>query len=160
MNKKIALVAAGILLLASPFIVSAQSGQLTDTCANNMTVQCLQQEVAQLIQVLNQLLSHRQPPPTNSGSVVISSMPQPGNTIAPQGAVVPFTNFSLTNTSSSTVPINNRVVQQTGTASPSAFEAVALQEASTTIATNSATANAADQWTLGTAITLAPRQSL
>src|SRR5665213_3430183 len=58
MRNKIAF-AVGFFLVVSPLISSAQTVSLGDTCSSNPTIQCLQQEIQLLVQILNQLLAAR-----------------------------------------------------------------------------------------------------
>ena len=53
---------------------------------------------------------------TNTAGISIAAGTQPVNTLAPQGAIVPFTNFTLTNTSSNSVTLNDFIVQRSGAA--------------------------------------------
>ena len=91
MLKKIAFGSVGIILLATPVIVSAQSLGLTDTCSASPTIACLQNEIQELVQILNQLLSARgnHHPPAQPSQSTLSATPTSGS--------APLTvNFSFT----------------------------------------------------------------
>ena len=64
---------------------------------------------------------------TTGGTLVIGSTTQPSQTLAPGGASrVPFTKFTLTNTSSAPVVVNGVTVQLTGLGVNNVFSGVAL----------------------------------
>ena len=64
MRKKIAIAFAGAALLIAPLLVSAQAITLSDTCSTTPSIECLQQEIVLLVQILNQLLAAHSVVPT------------------------------------------------------------------------------------------------
>jgi Putative peptidoglycan binding domain len=68
------------------------------------------------------------PVPTGNG-VSVSSAAQPANSLAPKEATnVPFTNFTLTNTTGAAITVNGVTVTRTGLATDAAFAGVNLIE--------------------------------
>jgi hypothetical protein len=64
-----------------------------------------------------------------SATVVnVSTVQQPTNTIAPQGAIVPFTKFSISNTGSSDVTLSSMQFKQVGSGSDAAFRAIEVTD--------------------------------
>jgi len=64
---------------------------------------------------------------TTGGSLVVSAATQPANSLAPAGAArVPFTSFTLRNTSNAAITVSGVVVQRTGLAADAAFAGVVL----------------------------------
>jgi len=61
-----------------------------------------------------------------SGTIAVSSATQPANTIAPQGAVLQFTKFTLTNTGSWPVTIDHVTVQNNNASTDGAFVSVVI----------------------------------
>lgn len=93
--------------------------------------------------------------PTGAG-VTVGTATQPANSLAPENASrVPFTTFTLTNTSGAAVTINGITVERTGLGSDSVFSGVVLVDnnSSTQIGT-SKTLNSNHQAVIGDTFTL------
>jgi hypothetical protein len=98
--------------------------------------------------------------PTGTG-VTIAAATQPANTLAPKGASrVPFTTFTLTNTTGAAVTINGITVQRTGLAHDAAFAGVVLLDQNGLQVGISHTFNSNHQSTIGDTFTLAAGQSM
>ncbi len=66
-------------------------------------------------------------PGTTPGTLAVTAGSQPANSLAPAGSArVPFTNFTLTNTSGSAVTVTGVTVTRTGLAADGAFAGVVL----------------------------------
>ncbi len=67
------------------------------------------------------------PPGSTPGTLMVSAGSQPANSLAPAGSArVPFTNFTLTNSSNAAVTINGITVTRTGLAQDGVFAGVVL----------------------------------
>lgn len=102
------------------------------------------------------------PTPTPSGpGVTVSAAAQPANSLAPQGASrVPFTTFTLTNNTGSSVTITSVTVQRTGLAQDAAFDGVVLLDNNGLQVGVSRTFNSNHQANVGDGFTLAAGASM
>ena len=101
------------------------------------------------------------PGPTAGGNVMIAAGAQPANSLAPQGAArVPFTNFTLTNSSNAAVTITGIVVQRVGLAQDGVFSGIVLVDSSNVQIGTSKTLNSNHQTTVGDTFTIQPGQSM
>ena len=93
--------------------------------------------------------------PTGTG-LVVAAAAQPANSLAPQGvARVPFTTFTLSNTSGAAVTVTGITVQRTGLANDSAFTGIVLVDNSNmTQVGTSKTFNSNHQAVVGDTFTL------
>jgi hypothetical protein len=66
-------------------------------------------------------------PQSNMGTITVSTSGQPSNTLAPQGAIVPFTSVTLTNTGTNPVTLNNITFQRNG-ATDAVFQGFSLTD--------------------------------
>ncbi len=100
-------------------------------------------------------------PGTTPGSLSVSAGSQPANSLAPQGASrVPFTNFTLTNTSSNAVVVNGITVTRTGLASDAVFAGVVLIDQNGLQIGTPRTFDTNHQATIGETMTLQPGQTM
>ena len=100
------------------------------------------------------------PPGTTPGTLAVSAGSQPANSLAPQGSArVPFTNFTLTNTSSAAVTINGITVTRTGLASDAVFAGVVLLDQNGLQIGTPRTFDTNHMATIGETMTLQPGQS-
>ncbi|HVU75275.1 MAG TPA: peptidoglycan-binding domain-containing protein [Candidatus Paceibacterota bacterium] len=98
---------------------------------------------------------------TTGGNVMIAAASQPANSLAPEGASrVPFTTFTLTNTSNAAVTINGVTVQRTGLGNNAVFSGIVLVDSNNVQIGNSKTLNSNNQATVGDNFTLAAGQSM
>lgn len=101
------------------------------------------------------------PPGTTPGTLAVSAGSQPANSLAPQGSArVPFTNFTLTNTSGAAVTINGITVTRTGLASDGAFAGVVLLDQNGLQIGTPRTFDTNHQATIGETMTLQAGQSM
>jgi len=92
---------------------------------------------------------------TTGGNVMIGAGSQPANSLAPQSASrVPFTTFTLTNTSGAAVTINSVTVQKTGLGDKAVFDGIVLIDSSGMQLGNAKTMNSNNQAILDAGITL------
>lgn len=98
--------------------------------------------------------------PTGPG-ITINASAQPANALAPQGATrVPFTNFTLTNNTGSTVTVNSITVQRVGLGIDSNFSGIVLIDSVNNLQIGTAkTLNSNHQANIGDAFTLNPGES-
>ncbi len=97
---------------------------------------------------------------TVGGTLQVMAGSQPANSLAVQGASrVPFTTFTLTNTSAAAVTINNVTVQKNGLGDKAVFDGIILVDATGQALGNSKTMNSNNQAVLDAGITLQPGQS-
>jgi len=98
--------------------------------------------------------------PTGPGVSVVAGV-QPANSLAPQNASrVPFTTFTLTNNTSSTVTISGVTVQRGGLAQDAVFSGVVLLDQNGLQVGIAHTFNSNHQTTIGDTFTLAAGQSM
>jgi len=98
---------------------------------------------------------------TTGGNVMIGAASQPANSLAPQSASrVPFTIFTLTNTSGAAVTINSVTVQKTGLGDKAVFDGIVLVDASGMQLGNAKTMNSNNQAILDAGITLQAGQTV
>jgi hypothetical protein len=101
------------------------------------------------------------PGPVVPGALNIRAGSQPANSLAPEGASrVPFTTFTLTNSSNVAVTVNGVTVQRTGLGSNSVFSGIVLVDSNNVQIGNSKTLNSNDQATVGDTFTIQPGQSM
>jgi hypothetical protein len=101
------------------------------------------------------------PPPTTGGNLIIGAASQPANTLAPASASrVPFTVFTLTNTSGAAVTVAGINVQKTGLGDKAAFDGVVLVDSTGIQLGNSKTFNSNNQATLDAGMTIQPGQTV
>lgn len=94
------------------------------------------------------------------GALTVMAGTQPANSLAPFNASrVPFTTFTLTNTSSGAVSVNSVTVQRTGLAADAAFAGVELIDQNGLQLGVSRTFDSNHEATIGTPFTLNPGQS-
>lgn len=99
-------------------------------------------------------------PPTTPGALNVNSVAQPSNSLAPQGASrVPFTKFSVTNSSSATVIINGVTVQRTGLGVNAVFAGVTLVDENNIQYGIAKTFNSNNQAVIGDTFTINPGQT-
>lgn len=97
---------------------------------------------------------------TVGGTLQVAAGTQPANSLAPESASrVPFTTFTLTNTSAAAVTVNNVTVQKTGLGDKAVFDGIILVDSSGQALGNSKTMNSNNQAVLDAGITLQPGQS-
>jgi hypothetical protein len=95
------------------------------------------------------------------GSLMVAAGSQPANSLAPELANrVPFTTFTLTNTSNAAVTINGVTVQRTGFAQDAVFAGVVLVDSNGLQIGTARTFDSNHQATIGTPWTLNPGQSM
>lgn len=95
------------------------------------------------------------------GNVMIGAASQPANSLAPQGASrVPFTTFTLTNTSGAAVTINSVTVQKTGLGDKAVFDGIVLVDSNGMQLGNAKTMNSNNQAILDAGITLQAGQTV
>jgi len=103
-------------------------------------------------------------PPTPgpvTGTLQVMAGTQPANSLLPENASrVPFTTFTLVNSSTGAVTINNVTVQKTGLGDKAAFDSLILVDGSGMALGNSKTMNSNNQAVLDAGITLQPGQSV
>lgn len=80
-----------------------------------------------LINVNSTSVATNSNPTSNSGAITVSTSVQPSNTLAPQGAIVPFTSVTLTNTGSVPVTVDNLTFQRNG-ATDAVFQGFTLTD--------------------------------
>ncbi len=97
---------------------------------------------------------------TTAGTLVVGAGVQPANSLAPQGARVPFTTFTLTNTSNTAVTVNGVTVQRTGLGQDAAFSGIVLTDSNGVQMGTSKTLNSNHQATVGDNFTINPGQSM
>jgi len=99
--------------------------------------------------------------PTTGGSLMVAAASQPANSLAVASAArVPFTRFTLTNTSNAAVTVNSVVVERTGLSANANFAGVILIDESTGQQLGIARILGSDnRATIGEAVTLQPGQS-
>lgn len=96
-----------------------------------------------------------------TGTLQVMAGTQPANSLAPNNATrVPFTTFTLTNSSSAAVTVNGVVVTRTGLASDNAFAGVVLVDSNGIQYGNAQTFNSNHQATIGGTFTMNPGQSM
>ncbi len=101
------------------------------------------------------------PPNTTPGTLAVTAGSQPANSLAPQGSArVPFTNFTLTNTSNAAVTVTGVTVTRTGLASDSVFAGVVLLDQNGLQIGTPRTFDTNHQATIGESMTLQPGQSM
>lgn len=100
-------------------------------------------------------------PGTTPGTLSVTAGSQPANSLAPEGGSrVPFTNFTLTNSSSNAVVINGITVTRTGLASDAAFAGVVLLDQNGLQLGTPRTFDTNHMATIGDTMTLQPGQSM
>ncbi len=100
-------------------------------------------------------------PGTTPGTLAVSAGSQPANSLAPQGASrVPFTNFTLTNTSSAAVTVNGITVTRTGLASDAVFSGIVLLDQNGLQIGTPRTFDTNHMATIGETMTLQPGQTM
>ncbi|MEK7628601.1 MAG: hypothetical protein AAB421_04280 [Patescibacteria group bacterium] len=103
------------------------------------------------------------PGPTTpvGGGVWVSAVAQPANSLAPQGASrVPFTNFTLTNSSGAAVTVTGITVQRTGLAQDAVFSGLVLVDSANSVQVGtSKTLNSNHQAIVGDTFTMAAGES-
>ncbi|MBP9757125.1 MAG: peptidoglycan-binding protein [Candidatus Pacebacteria bacterium] len=100
-------------------------------------------------------------PGTTPGTLAVSAGSQPANSLAPQGSArVPFTNFTLTNTSSAAVTVNGITVTRTGLASDAVFAGVVLLDQNGLQIGTPRTFDTNHMATIGETMTIQPGQSM
>ncbi|MFA7309613.1 MAG: hypothetical protein WC050_01775, partial [Candidatus Paceibacterota bacterium] len=98
---------------------------------------------------------------TTGGNLVVAAGTQPANSLAPQGAArVPFTTFTLTNTSNAAVTVNGVTVQRTGLAQDAVFSGIVLVDSNNIQLGTSKTLNSNHQATVGDTFTINAGQSV
>jgi hypothetical protein len=98
--------------------------------------------------------------PGVSGTLQVIAGTQPANSLLPESSSrVPFTTFTLTNTSAAAVTVNNVTVQKTGLGDKAALDGVVLVDSTGIQLGNSKTLNTNNQAVLDAGITLQPGQS-
>ena len=101
------------------------------------------------------------PGPVTGGNLIIAAGSQPANSLAPQGAArVPFTTFTLTNTSNAAVTVNGISVQRTGLAQDAVFSGVVLVDSNNIQIGTSKTFNSLHQTTVGDTFVVQPGQTM
>jgi len=101
------------------------------------------------------------PGPVTGGNLIVAAGSQPANSLAPEGAArVPFTTFTLTNTSNAAVTVNGVVVQRTGLAQDAVFSGVVLVDSSNVQIGTSKTFNSLHQATIGDTFIVQPGQTM
>ncbi len=101
-------------------------------------------------------------PGTNpqGGSLSVYAGSQPANSLAPEGAArVPFTNLTVTNTSSGQITVNGITVQRTGLGANAVFSGIVLTDNNNVQIGTSKTLNSNDQATVGDMFILNPGES-
>lgn len=100
-------------------------------------------------------------PGTTPGTLAVSAGSQPANSLAPAGASrVPFTNFTLTNTSSNAVTINGIMVTRVGLASDAVFSGIVLLDQNGLQIGTPRTFDTNHMATIGETMTLQPGQTM
>lgn len=98
---------------------------------------------------------------TTGGTLMVGATAQPANSLAPEGASrVPFTNFTLTNTSNTAVTISGVTVQRTGLAADAVFSGVVLIDSNGQQIGVSRTFGSDHRTTIGENMTIQPGQSM
>ncbi len=141
MLKKFVSAGVGAFLLATPFLVSAQT-VIVPVLPANPTIAQVQAQIQILTQLLAQLMAKSTT--TVSNTITVASASQPANGLAPQGANVPFTTFSLTNNSRSTTTISSITIYDNGSGTDAAFAYLSLRDQNNTVVSGPA------QFTAGT----------
>jgi len=97
--------------------------------------------------------------PTGTG-LVVAAAAQPANSLAPQGVSrVPFTTFTLSNTSGAPVTVSGVTIERAGLASDSVFSGVVLLDSNGIQVGVSKTFNSNHQTVVGETMTIQPGQS-
>ncbi len=97
---------------------------------------------------------------TTGGNLVVGASTQPANSLAPESAArVPFTNFTLTNTSNAAVTVTGVTVQRTGLANDAVFSGLVLVDETGIQIGNSKTLNSNHQAVVGDTFTINPGQT-
>ncbi len=103
-------------------------------------------------------------PPTPgpvTGTLQVMAGTQPANSLMPESASrVPFTTFTLVNSSTGAVTVNNVTVQKSGLGDKAAFDGVILVDSNGMALGNTKTLNSSNQAVLDAGITLQPGQSV
>ena len=95
------------------------------------------------------------PPPVTGGNLIIGAGAQPANSLAPGGAArVPFTTFTLTNTTGAAVTVSGVTVERTGLASDTNFSSVVLLDESGNQVGISRVLNSNHQAVIGDTVTI------
>ena len=98
---------------------------------------------------------------TTGGNLVVTAGTQPANSLAPVNATrVPFTTFTLTNSSNAAVTVNGVTVQRTGLANDAVFAGVILVDSNGIQYGNAQTFNSNHQATVGGTFTIGAGQSM
>lgn len=96
------------------------------------------------------------PPPTTGGNLIIGAGAQPANSLAVMGAArVPFTTFTLTNTTGSAVTVSGITVERTGLAKDTNFASVVLIDSAGNQIGNSKVLGSTHQAIIGDTFTIA-----
>lgn len=99
--------------------------------------------------------------PGVGGTVQVMAGTQPANSLAVEGATrVPFTTFTVTNTSAAAATISNVTVQKNGLGDKAVFDGIILVDAAGTAYGNAKTMNSNNQAILDAGMTLQPGQSI
>jgi hypothetical protein len=100
-------------------------------------------------------------PGSTPGTLAVSAGSQPANSLAPQGSArVPFTNFTLSNTSNAAVVVNGITVTRTGLASDAVFAGVVLLDQNGLQIGTPRTFDTNHMATIGETMTLQPGQTM
>ena len=98
---------------------------------------------------------------TTGGNLVVTAGTQPANSLAPASASrVPFTTFTITNTTGSAVTVNGVTVQRTGLANDAVFSGVVLVDSNGIQLGTSRTFDTNHQATIGDTFTIGGGQSM
>ena len=98
--------------------------------------------------------------PTTPGALNVNSVAQPSNSLAPQGASrVPFTKFSLSNSSNAVVTVNGVTVERTGLGVNAVFAGVALVDSNNIQYGIAKTLNSNNQVVIGDTFTIQPGET-
>ena len=98
---------------------------------------------------------------TTGGNLVVTAGTQPANSLAPASASrVPFTTFTITNTTGSAVTVNGVTVQRTGLANDAVFAGVVLVDSNGMQLGTSRTFDTNHQATIGDTFTIGAGQSM
>ena len=98
---------------------------------------------------------------TTGGNLVVTAGSQPANSLAPASASrVPFTTFTITNTTGSAVTVNGVTVQRTGLANDAVFAGVVLVDSNGIQLGTSRTFDTNHQATIGDTFTIGGGQSM
>jgi hypothetical protein len=98
---------------------------------------------------------------TTPGTLSVSAASQPANSLAPQGASrVPFTTFTLTNSSNAAVTVNGITVQRVGLGVDAVFSGISLVDSNSVQLGTTKTLNSNHQAVIGETFTINPGQSM